>query len=104
LKGGLIQGGANMKNYKKLLTLFLVIALFTAFIPVLSAQEVAKVNINQASADELAQLEGIGQKYAERIVEFRTNNGPFQSAEDILKVPGIGPKTYEANKDRITIN
>ncbi|HUU39635.1 MAG TPA: helix-hairpin-helix domain-containing protein [Desulfatiglandales bacterium] len=92
-----------MKNYKKLLALFLVIALFTAFIPVLLAQEVQKININKASADELAQLEGIGQKYAERIVEFRTNNGPFKSIEDILNVPGIGPKTYEANKDRITI-
>jgi competence protein ComEA len=67
------------------------------------AQEAKKININQASATELTQLERIGPKYAERIIEFRTNKGPFQSIEDIVKVPGIGPKTYEANKDRITV-
>ena len=92
-----------MRNYKKLLTLIFVIALFTTFLPVLWAQEAKKININQASAEELAQLDRIGIKYAERIVEFRTNNGPFKSIEDIVKVPGIGPRTYEANKDRITI-
>jgi len=92
-----------MRNYKRLLVLLLTIALFTSFLPVLWAQEAKKININLASAEELAQLERIGPKYAERIVEFRTNNGPFKSIEDIIKVPGIGLKTYEANKDRITV-
>ena len=88
-----------MRNYKKLLVLLLAIAVFASFLPVLWGQEAKKININQASATELTQLERIGMKYAERIIEFRTT----KSIEDTVKVPGIGPKTYEANKDRITV-
>ncbi|MCK4486576.1 MAG: helix-hairpin-helix domain-containing protein, partial [Desulfobacterales bacterium] len=54
------------------------------------AEEVAKVNINQASVEELAQLKGIGLKYAERIVEYREKHGAFEKAEDIMNVSGIG--------------
>ena len=92
-----------MKHYKRLLALSLVAALFIAFIPALYAQEMDKININKASAQEITQLKRIGPAYAERIVKYRTESGPFQSPEDIMKVPGIGPKTYEDNKDRITV-
>jgi competence protein ComEA len=67
------------------------------------AEETPKININTASADELALLTGIGQKKAARIIEFRETNGPFKLPEDLLKVPGIGPKTFETNKDRIAV-
>ncbi len=67
------------------------------------ADDMAKININTASAEQLTQLQGIGQKYAAKIVEYREQNGPFTSAEDIMKVPGIGPVTVEKNKERIVV-
>jgi competence protein ComEA len=62
------------------------------------------VNINTASADELATLlSGIGIKKAERIVEYRKENGKFKSAAELQKVKGIGPATVKKNKDRILL-
>jgi competence protein ComEA len=66
------------------------------------AQEAEKININKASAVTLRQLKRIGPKLSERIVEYREKNGPFERPEDIMQVRGIGPKTFELNKDRIT--
>lgn len=51
------------------------------------------VDINTASAEELASLPGIGPALARRIVEWRTANGPFRDAEALDAVPGIGPAT-----------
>jgi len=62
-----------------------------------------KVNINTAGVDELVALPGIGRAYAERIVEYRQKNGPFKKVEDILNVRGIGEKTFERIRDRLTI-
>ena len=59
------------------------------------------VNINTASADELKTLNGIGDVIAERIIEYRSHSA-FKSIEDIMSVDGIGKKTYEKIKDRIT--
>jgi len=62
-----------------------------------------KVNINTAGVDELVALPGIGRAYAERIIEYRQKNGPFKKVEDILNVRGIGEKTFERIRDRLTI-
>lgn len=61
------------------------------------------VNINTAGQAELEQLPGIGPALAGRIIDHRTNNGPFLSPEDIMSVSGIGEKRYEQIKDRITV-
>lgn len=61
------------------------------------------VNINTASVGELDTLPGIGPAYAQAIINYRTTNGPFIRIEDIEKVKGIGPKTFEKMKSRITI-
>ena len=66
------------------------------------AGEQVKVNINKAAVDELAALKHIGSSYAQRIVDYRNEHGPFAKPEDIMKVQGIGTRTYEANKDIIT--
>ena len=83
--------------------MFLASALIIAIVPALFAQEGKKININKAPAEELTQLKGIGATYAERIVQFREAHGPFASPEDIMKVPGIGSKIFEANKDIIIV-
>lgn len=62
-----------------------------------------QVNLNTGTAEELQQLPGIGKGLAKRIVDFRTTNGPFKSAEDLMQVRGIGKKTFAKMKERITI-
>ena len=70
---------------------------------VVCADEAKKININTATVEELVQLKWIGPKYAQRIIEYREKNGPFEKPEDIMLVSGIGPRAWEANKDRITV-
>ena len=82
----------------------LTTALMMSWVAPVLAGSAAKVNINTASKEELMTLDGIGETYAERIIAFRDQNGPFQNPEDILKVKGIGEKTYEANQDRIIVS
>ena len=67
------------------------------------AKESGKININKAPVEELAKLDRVGTKYAQRIVEYREKNGPFKIPEDIMKVKGIGEKIWEVNKDKIAV-
>ena len=62
------------------------------------------ININTASESELQQIRGIGPVIAGRIVEYRQQNGAFQSIDEIKKVRGIGNKTFEKMRDTITVN
>ena len=68
-----------------------------------NAAEVQKININTASAEELAQLKGIGPSHAAKIVAYREKNGPFKMPEDLVQVSGIGQKTFEANQEFIIV-
>lgn len=61
------------------------------------------VNINTASLDELDTLPGIGPTTAQRIIDYRNDNGPFGIIEDIVNVSGIGPATFDEIKDLITV-
>lgn len=62
-----------------------------------------KVNINTATKDELLTLSGIGTETAEKIIEYRKNNGKFNSIEDLKNVSGIGNLKYENIKDKISV-
>lgn len=62
---------------------------------------VAKVDINQASAEELARLKQIGPKKAQEIVRYREANGPFKRVEDLTQVKGIGNSTIEKNRGQL---
>ena len=68
-----------------------------------SAGDVEKININTATAEELKQLNGVGSKYAVRIIDYREKYGPFKTPEDIMHVSGIGPKTFEKNQEIIIV-
>ena len=62
------------------------------------------VNINQASADEMAEaLSGVGTARAEAIVADREQHGAYQSADELVRVKGIGPSTVEQNRERIKV-
>lgn len=71
-------------------------------LPVAFVEE-GPLDINRATAAELEKLPGIGPALARRIVEWREIHGPFRSVEDLLQVPGIGPKTLEGIRDKITV-
>ena len=61
------------------------------------------ININTATQAELESLPRIGPAIAQRIIEYRTLNGPFTSIEQIKNVKGIGEATFNAIKDFITV-
>ena len=63
-----------------------------------------KININTATAAQLESLPGIGPSIAQRIIDYREQNGAFEDTIDITKVSGIGPSTFQKIKDRITTN
>lgn len=72
--------------------------------PALSASSAAdKISLNQASIEQLQQLNGIGQKKAEAIIEYRQKNGKFKTIEDIQQVKGIGPALFAKNKDKLAL-
>jgi len=62
-----------------------------------------KIKINQASKEEIEQLNGIGPAKAQAIVDHREENGPFQQVDDLLEVNGIGEKTLENVKEDIVV-
>lgn len=72
--------------------------------PAVSSQNPNQVNINQASAEMLAEkLNGIGMQKAKAIVEYRDKYGAFNSLENILEVKGIGPSFLEKNRDKLIL-
>ena len=98
----------------KRMFLALVLSVFVGFVNLAFAEDVSqgsqivsaveKVNINTASAEELAEmLKGVGVKKAEAIVEYRDKYGAFSSVDDLSQVKGIGEATLRKNKERIAL-
>ena len=67
-------------------------------------QSPQKININRAEPWLLEALPGIGEVLAQRIVDYCNENGSFRRIEDLLKVSGIGPATFEKIKGCITVS
>jgi len=63
-----------------------------------------KINLNTAEAWLLQALPGIGETLAQRIIDYRNENGPFQHIEDLKKVEGIRAATFEELRDKVTVN
>lgn len=62
-----------------------------------------KININTDNVYELMELDGIGEKMAERIINYRMKNGDFEVIQDLMRVEGIGEKKFEDIKDKICV-
>ena len=92
-----------MIKFKSISMCFIICLAVLIYLPHASAEDISKVNINTASLEELTTLDRIGPKYAQRIIDYRENTEPFSKPEDILKVKGIGLKTFEANENRIIV-
>ena len=83
-------------NTQRFTAVLLTLALFAGALPAFTAGAAdGKVNVNKASAEELALLPRIGPATAGRIVEFRDENGPFRAVEDLMLVRGIGEATFD---------
>ena len=68
-----------------------------------STHDPQKININTAGVDELTQLEEIGNKKAQAIIDYREKNGKFRTPEELTNVSGISDGIYNKNIDRITV-
>ncbi|MEI6266528.1 MAG: helix-hairpin-helix domain-containing protein [bacterium] len=62
-----------------------------------------KININTASIEDLDKLSGVGPATAQKIIDYRAQNGGFKSIEEVKEVSGIGDVKYSQMKDNITI-
>ena len=69
---------------------------------VYSVHQGGKININSADAKILQTLPGIGEALSARIIEYRTEHGPFKTNDEIMNVTGVGPKLYEKISPYIT--
>lgn len=62
-----------------------------------------RINVNKASSEELCTIPGVGESRAKAIIEYREKNGPFETAEDLMKVPGIKEGIFEKMKDYVKV-
>ena len=86
-------------NIKSLITL-LATGLFSIW-----AWALQPVNVNTASAEEIAEsLKGVGLSKAEAIVEYRNENGPFEHMDELVNVKGIGIRTVDINREYILLD
>ena len=92
-----------MQNFRQIVTVWIVVLMSWVVATGAYAGDVAKIDINRASAEELTQLKGVGPSHAAGIVAFREKNGPFKKPEDLMQVPRIGQKTFKKNKDLIVV-
>jgi competence protein ComEA len=92
-----------MKRAKMAVLTTITVALLMSWVVPSLVADMSKVNINDATLEELVTLDGIGDKVATKIIAFRKENGPFQKPEDLMMVKGIGQKMFDKNKDRIVV-
>jgi len=94
----------NAQNAHRAAAGLLVFAILLAALPAWGAADSKVVNVNNANASQLALLPRVGPSVAERIVDYRKQNGPFKEVEDLMLVQGIGEKTFQLMKPYVAIS
>jgi competence protein ComEA len=81
-----------------------MLLLFAMLLPVPAVVLADPVDINSADAETLASsIDGVGTQKAIAIVQYREANGPFSTLDDLAKVQGIGMKTVDNNRGKLTV-
>ncbi len=93
-----------MKRKSSRIAFLLVLVSALASLPAAGAEGKKVVNINSADASQLALLPRVGPSVAERIVDYRKENGPFKKIEDLMLVQGIGEKTFQLLKPYLAVS
>ena len=93
-----------MKRTKTSIAFLLLLVSVLASLPAAAAETKKVVNINSADASELALLPRVGPSVADRIIDYRKENGPFKKPEDLMLVQGIGEKTFQLLKPYLAIS
>ncbi|HEV7518503.1 MAG TPA: helix-hairpin-helix domain-containing protein [Thermoanaerobaculia bacterium] len=99
-----------MSSQRRFLSTILFLGLLASSLPTLPAAAAAVaegkrvVNVNTADPAKLSLLPRVGPAVAERIVDYRKENGPFKSAEDLMQVRGIGEKTFALIKPYVALS
>ena len=90
------------RSIRRIATVAVAALVALAAAPVFAADAPSGVvNVNTATAEQLALLPGVGPAVAGRIIEHRQKNGDFKKAEDLLLVKGIGEKSFEKMKSNV---
>ncbi|MGB6200771.1 MAG: helix-hairpin-helix domain-containing protein [Candidatus Acidiferrales bacterium] len=93
-----------LRRARGVFLLVIAAGLFCAGAAFAAKQPPAKpLNLNIATADQLAQLPGIGPKTAQAIVDLRKTSGPFRRVEDLLAIRGISRRKLEAIRPYVTV-
>jgi competence protein ComEA len=93
-----------MKQAHRTVAVFLLLASLLATSPTWGAEGKKAVNINSADAAQLTLLPRVGQSLAQRIVDYRKENGPFKAPEDLMLVGGVGQRMFEMIKPYVAIS
>ena len=97
---------------RKFIIIMMIVFIMGAFVQLLFKRDIApvrwaksvqnfKIDINTARADQLQMLPGIGATLAQRILDYRQENGPFKTLEDLQEVDGVTAKRFGRIKELI---
>ena len=100
-----------MKSYLLMMALLVALSM-TGFLPVsavaaknpVASTVIETIHLNQASAEELQALQGVGPALSERIVLYRTEHGPFKSVDQLTEVKGMGLAKLAKIKGQLTVD
>lgn len=98
----------KMTVLKKVLSIFVILSFFlllssNSFAAQTTSSKASLININTAGVNQFVKLPRVGEKVAQRIIDFRKKNGKFKRIQDLMKVKGIGEKTFNRLKNLITV-